>query len=78
MPELELNELLKETKSGSSVPSNVAPQGVSPAIRLVQAKRAKQRDIMHLTVEYSGKNGVNGIEDSFLNFLGIWNMEKQK
>ena len=41
IPEFELNVLLKETKAGSSVLSNVAPQGVSPAIRFEQAKRAK-------------------------------------
>ena len=61
IPELEFAALLKETNVGSSVLSNGAAQGVSPAIRFEQAKSAKQRDIMHLITEYSGNNGVEGI-----------------
>jgi hypothetical protein len=49
---LELDALLKRTKSGLSVLSRVAPQGVSPAYRIGEAKRAIHKNIKLLMPKY--------------------------
>ena len=58
MLEFEVIVLSKEIKLGSSVLSNVAPQGVSPAIKFREAERMKHRDIRLLTVQFSHNSGV--------------------